>query len=143
MARHPNVGTILRYFEGCNSASIETMTSTFVPDVVHYFIDRAPVRGADQVAQVNAKLHAENAMRWSVDRAIAQGDEAAIEWSATWIPFGEKDPEVMRGAEWYVFRERRIAEIRAYHQGRYLRPGDVWELRGFPYGDRGYSTAKL
>ena len=41
----------------------------------------------------------------------------------------------MRGSEWYVMREFKIAEIRAY-----LIDDDIkdTELAGFPYSERGY-----
>jgi hypothetical protein len=44
---------------------------------------------------------------------------------------------MMRGSEWYVIRDGRIAEIRAY-----LLHDDTSdaELIGFPYLERGYLT---
>jgi hypothetical protein len=45
---------------------------------------------------------------------------------------------MMRGSEWYVMREGRIAEIRAYLMDD---PQRDTELVGFPYAERGYLTS--
>ena len=50
MPEHPHLGTIRRYYEGCSTASRELMLSTFAPDIVHYFPDSPPVRGAETLA---------------------------------------------------------------------------------------------
>ena len=42
---------------------------------------------------------------------------------------------MMRGSEWYVMRDGRIAEVRAYFA--YSASSDV-ELTDFPYAGRGY-----
>jgi hypothetical protein len=42
---------------------------------------------------------------------------------------------IFRGTEWYVIRNQRIAEVRAYYQ--YDESRDC-QLNGFPYADRGY-----
>jgi hypothetical protein len=72
---------------------------------------------------------------WSVDHAIAQGDEAVIEWSCIWTPRGTQSRIVLRGTDWYVLRGGRIAEIRAYFIQN--NAGDTG-LVAFPYGERGY-----
>jgi hypothetical protein len=43
---------------------------------------------------------------------------------------------VTRGAEWFVLRDGRIAEIRTYYRQEH----DDSQLDGFPYGARGYSV---
>ena len=53
-----------------------------------------------------------------------------------WTPQGHDGRVVTRGAEWFAFRDGRIAEIRSYYRQE---PFDT-ELEGFAYGDRGYST---
>jgi hypothetical protein len=78
---------------------------------------------------------------WTVDHALVQADEAVIEWTMQWTPPGQKKPQLIRGAEWYIFRDGRIAEIRAY----YLNPRlpymhTSFELEDFPYPKRGYPT---
>ncbi len=77
---------------------------------------------------------------WSVDHALVQGDEAVIEWTMRWTPPETSTPELMRGAEWYVFRGDRIAEIRAYYINRHLAYTQPhFELADFPYADRDYT----
>ena len=45
---------------------------------------------------------------------------------------------MMRGTEWYVMRDGRIAEVRAYFL--YEDAGDA-QLAGFPYSERDYLAA--
>jgi len=42
---------------------------------------------------------------------------------------------MFRGSEWYVMKDERIAEVRAYYH--YDESTDC-ELNGFPYNDRSY-----
>jgi ketosteroid isomerase-like protein len=134
---HPHVATIRRYYDGCNAPDVELMCSTFTDDVVHYFVDHAPVRGAQGLATYWAKVVPKTRARWTLDHAIVQGDEAVIEWSMCWTPGGSTRPELLRGTEWYVFRSGKIAEIRSYHCNFHLQSPDNFELRQFPYAARG------
>jgi hypothetical protein len=80
---------------------------------------------------------------WVVDRALVQGDEAVIEWTMRWTPEGQSKPQLVRGAEWYVFRGDLIAEIRAYYLNPrlpYMRTD--FDLQDFPYEKRAYLTLK-
>lgn len=43
---HPYIDTIETYYQGCNTADIELMMSTFCDDVAHYFVDHTAVRGS-------------------------------------------------------------------------------------------------
>ncbi|MGZ9058460.1 MAG: hypothetical protein ACXW14_04355 [Burkholderiaceae bacterium] len=70
-----------------------------------------------------------------MDHIIAQGNEVVSEWSCLWTPEGTDLRRMMRGSEWYVMRDDRIAEVRAYFG--YSDKSDT-ELAGFPYGSRGY-----
>ena len=73
--------------------------------------------------------------RWVVDRLVADGDEAVIEWTMFWLPAPDAERIATRGAEWFVLRDGLIVEIRSYYQQR----GHVTELEDFPYTQRGYS----
>ena len=64
--------------------------------------------------------------------------EAVIEWSMRWVPRQTGVPELLRGAEWYVFRDGLIAEIRSYHNNVYLQAPEFSALQDFPYRERGY-----
>ena len=134
------VSTIKRYYEGCSTADQELMMSTFTDDVVHYFTHHAPIRGAENLATYWAKMQPRIKATWLVDHAVVQGDEVVIEWTMRWTASETSKPELMRGAEWYIFRGEKIAEIRAYYMNRHLaytQPN--FELEGFPYADREYT----
>ena len=73
---------------------------------------------------------------WVVDHILDGVDEAVIEWTMSWTPSGKEHSVATRGAEWFVFRDGLISEIRSYYQQR----PDTTELDGFPYTERGYST---
>ena len=137
---HPFVHTIKQYYHGCSTADAELMKSTFTADVVHYFTHHAPIRGAESLAGYWAKMQPRIRATWTCDHAIVQGDECVIEWTMTWTP-PTGTVEAMRGAEWYVFRGDKIAEIRAYYINRHLpyeQPN--FELEGFPYAEREYTS---
>ena len=137
---HKHVTTIERYYHGCSTADRALMISTFTDDVVHYFTHHGPIRGAENLAGYWAKMQPRIQATWSVDHALVQGDEAVIEWTMSWTPPETNRQELMRGAEWYVFRGDRIAEIRAYYLNRHLAYTQPhFELAGFPYADRDYT----
>ena len=144
---HPFLQTILRYYDGCNTADVELMASTFTDDVVHYFVDHAPVRGREGLAHYWAKVGPATKAHWSVDNFIAQkgenagenAGEAVIEWSMRWQPKGAKTSELLRGTEWFIFRGGLIAEVRSYHNNVLLQSPKNAELHDFDYARRGYT----
>jgi len=138
MSEHPHVSTIRRYYAGCNAPDVALMRSTFTDDVVHYFVDHAPVHGSEGLAMYWAKVVPRTQASWTLDHAIVQGDEAVIEWSMRWTPANTGRPELLRGTEWYRFRDGKIAEIRSYHCNPHLTGPANFELHGFPYAARGY-----
>lgn len=115
------------------------MTSTFTDDVVHYFVQPGTdvVRGAEHLARYWRKVQRLLDARWEVDHILANGSEAVIEWSIFWTVPDTNLRLTTRGAEWYVFEDGLIAEIRAYYNQ--LRDADS-ELLGFDYPGRGYSS---
>ncbi len=135
---HPYIETIKTYYRGCNTADVPLMLSTFDADVVHYFVDHSPVRGASALANYWAKVGPRTKANWQLDHALVQEPEAVIEWSMSWIPAVTGNMEVLRGAEWYVFSGGKIAEIRSYHNNFYLHDERNRELRDFDYSARGY-----
>jgi hypothetical protein len=137
LKEHPFLDTIRTYYLGCNTGDLELMKSTFTPDVTHYFTDHAPVSGADTLANYWAGFNTqERSAVWTVDRFMAADDEAVIEWTMLYTSLNELRKGILRGAEWYQFREGKIAEIRAYFLWTPERM--VNELVGFPYSERGY-----
>jgi ketosteroid isomerase-like protein len=132
-----NIEIVRTYFDACNSGELADLLATLTPDVIHYFLPARfpPIRGADHLARYWRKYKLVLDPVWSVDHAIAQGDEVVSEWSCIWTPRGTQTRLMLRGSEWYVMRDGKISEIRAYfmHDDH----GST-ELIGFPYGDRGY-----
>ena len=132
-----NVQVVLRYFDGCTSGDIDVLMSTLAPDVVHYFLPaiHKPIRGAEHLSRYWRKFQQVYSPIWRIDHTIASGDEVVSEWSCLYTLTAKQERMMFRGSEWYVMREARITEIRAYYQ--YDETRDC-ELTGFPYGERGY-----
>jgi len=137
----PQLAVIRRYYEGCNTGNVAQMVSCFTTDVVHYFVDHAPVRGAHALAGYWAKIGPLTRAAWSVDHFIAGVDEAVIEWSMRWTPPGGDEEEDLRGSVWFSFEAEQISEIRSYHANHYLSAPQNRELHGFPYAERGYTPS--
>ncbi len=111
------------------------MKSTFSPDVVHYFVNFPSKHGADELANYWAEFQKHGqTTRWTVDHGIVQGREAVIEGTMVTTGPGIDGRRVLRGTEWYVFRDGLIAEIRAYYH--FARGLDRSELIDFPYDSR-------
>jgi ketosteroid isomerase-like protein len=132
-----NIETVRRYFDGCSSGELEMLLSTLAADVVHYFLPSlfAPISGAERLARHWRKFKELLDPVWHIDQIVAHDDQVVTEWSCIWTPKGTSRRVMMRGSEWYVMRDGKIAEIRAY-----LAHDDErdTELTGFPYRDRGY-----
>lgn len=131
---------IVRYYDACNAGDVAALEACFTDDVIHWFLAPnlapAPVAGRSHLANYWRKVQARFAGRWVVDRVLTDGDEAVIEWTLFWTPPDTGVRVATRGAEWYVFRDGLIAEIRAYYRQE---PGTSSELDSFPYAERGYS----
>lgn len=131
---------IRRYFAACNAADIAAMTACFTPDAVHYFppgLPDVPWRGAGTIARNWAWCVQTLGSRWTIEKILcaADSDEAVIEWTH-W----KRNPAgALRGDEWYVFRDGRIAEIRAYYAAPADRGVAINQLVDFDYAGRGYA----
>ena len=137
---HPYIRIIESYYDGCNTADVAKMMATFTEDVVHYFVDHAPVESAQGLANYWAKVGPWTRAHWVVDHWLVDEPEAVIEWSMRWQPPGDGAEEVLRGTEWFRFREGKIAEIRSYHNNVHLQSPANRALHGFDYAARGYRT---
>lgn len=136
---HPYVDTILRYYAGCNAYDSEMIRSTLTDDMVHYWVDHAPVQGGDNLASFAAKTASRTQAKWSGDHMIIGDDEVVVEWSMIWTPIGTESREILRGTEWICFREGLISEVRSYHTNYHLTDPRNFELRGYPHAERGYA----
>lgn len=132
-----NISVVLKYFDGCNTGDLDDLVDTLAPEVIHYFLPQQfkPIQGAQHLARYWRKFKVLLNPNWKIDHIIAQGNEVVSEWSCLWTPEGTGVRRMMRGSEWYLMREDRIAEVRAYFG--YSDKFNT-ELAGFPYGARGY-----
>ncbi|KAF1049377.1 MAG: hypothetical protein GAK38_00833 [Xylophilus sp.] len=106
---------------------------------MHYFptgLPEVPWRGADTIARKLIWCVETLSSQWTIERIVVSHDkpEAVIEWTH----WKNKSGTALRGAEWYEFRDGRIAEIRAY----YVSPADksvaINELVDFDYAGRNF-----
>ena len=136
-----NIDVVRRYFDGCNTGDLDVLLSTMAPDVIHYFLPPRfpPIRGAEHLSKYWRKYKTVLNPVWSLDHIIAQGDEVVSEWSCTWTPRGTQTRLMTRGSEWYVMRDARISEVRAYFMNG---ENESTELTEFPYTQRGYLTVR-
>jgi ketosteroid isomerase-like protein len=132
-----NIAVVLKYFEGCNTGIIEDLLSTLEPDVTHYFLPGqfTPIRSAEHLAKYWRKFKLQLNPTWKIDHILGHGDEVVSEWSCQWTPQATDKRLMMRGTEWYVMRNGRIAEVRAYFA---YSAAENTELSGFPYLSRQY-----
>jgi ketosteroid isomerase-like protein len=130
------------YFDGCNEADIEKMSSQFTPDAVHFFPPglNGPWRGATTIAENWRRLVMTVGSAWTIERMIVDPDEdaAVIEWTH----WKTKDGVALRGDEWYKFDPESglITEIRAF----YAAPADSRShiaIEGFDYAAENYHLA--
>ena len=141
-ARTANTELIVRYYDGCSAGDLDELRATLHPDVVHYFLapnpGSAPVAGAEHLARYWRTVARKIDARWVVDHVLDGGSEAVIEWTMFSRPAGAGPGArtATRGAEWFVFRDGLIGEIRSYYQQR----PQTSELHGFPYGERRFSV---
>lgn len=94
-----------------------------------------PIRGAEHLAKYWRKFKNLLDLVWRLDHIMGRGDEVVSEWSCLWTPQGTTLRVMMRGTEWYVMREGRIAEVRAYFL---YNDSAHTQLTGFPYAGRDY-----
>lgn len=136
---------IRRYFDACNAGDHAALVSCFTPDAVHYFppgLPDVPWRGADTIAQKWVWCVQTLGSQWTIERILIshlsdEHPEAMIEWTHWKGKVGQGGAAV-RGAEWYVFEDGLIAEIRAYYASPADKGTPMNELAGFDYAGRGY-----
>lgn len=121
------------YYDALDTGDVDRIASFF-----YYYTRLGPHEGARAIAE-HAKLGVDHLDgKWQMYNGIEEGDQAVIEWAMTW-----RDPEtgerrLDRGTEWFLFRDGKIAEVRAYfHGGRRNRSGD---LIGFDHAGRGHTV---
>jgi len=124
------------YYEDLNKGEAEAVLAHFTEDAVHYYTRLGPHEGAKRIGDLAALGVATIDAQWYIENLIEQGDQVAIEWTMTWRDPEKDERRLDRGAEWFLIRDGRIAEVRAYHHGGKRNPqGD---LLGFDHERRGY-----
>ena len=132
-----NVDHVRSYYEALNIGDPEGVAAHFTDDATHYYTRLEPHRGAETIGQVTEWAVQNIDAQWYIENAIEQGDQVAIEWTMTWRDPKSGDKRLDRGAEWFLIRDGKIAEVRAYHHGGKKNPqGD---LLGFDHKGRGYT----
>jgi hypothetical protein len=120
-----NLDHIRSYYEALNSGDPDLVASHFTDDATHYYTRLGPHEGASAIGE-NTK--------WAVEH----GDEAVIEWTMTWRDPKSGEERLNRGTEWFLLRDGKIAEVRAYHHGDKRNPEG--NLLGFDHAGRGHTT---
>jgi ketosteroid isomerase-like protein len=126
------------YYDSLNTGDADAVAAHFTDDAVHYYTRREPQEGraiADNAALAVEHLNA----RWTLEHAVEGEDEVAIEWSMVFDHPRTGERCLDRGAEFLVFRDGRICEVRAYYHGGVPKnlSGD---LVGFDHAGRGHAT---
>jgi ketosteroid isomerase-like protein len=120
------------YYAVINSGDVDAIADHFTDDAVHYYTRMAPHRGreiAERAAWAVENIEAE----WAMYNGIDDGEQAVIEWSMKWRHPETKELKLDRGTEWFLFRDGKICEVRAY----YNRSGDLIE---FDHAGRGHTV---
>lgn len=124
------------YYEDLNGGDATAVSSHFTEDATHYYTRLGPHEGAKTIGDLAALGVSTIDAQWYVENAIEQGDQVAIEWTMTWRDPKSGEKRLDRGTEWFLIRDGKIAEVRAYHHGGKKNPqGD---LLGFDHEGRGY-----
>jgi len=133
-----NIDHVRSYYEALNSGDAERVAAHFTADATHYYTRLDPHSGAETIGQMTEWAVANIKANWKVENGIEEGDQAAIEWTMTWNHLESGEPRLDRGTEWFLFRDGKIAEIRAYyHSSAQNRQGN---LLGFDHAGRGHRT---
>ena len=123
---------VKRYYALLNTRDVDAIANCFTDDAVHYYTRMAPHRGreiAERAVWAVENVDAE----WSMYNGIEQGEQACIEWAMKWTHPETGERRLDRGTEWFLFRDGRIAEVRAY----YNRSPDLIE---FDHAGRGHTV---
>lgn len=132
-----NVDHIRSYYEALNSGDAERVAAHFTDDATHYYTRLGPHEGAETIGQMTDLAVKGIEAQWFVENAIEEGEQAAIEWTMTWRDPKSGEKRLDRGTEWFLFRDGKIAEVRAYHHGG--PKNQSGDLLGFDHRGRGYT----
>jgi ketosteroid isomerase-like protein len=120
------------YYGVINSGDVDAIADHFTDDAVHYYTRMAPHRGREIAERAAWAVHHIEA-EWSMYNGIDDGEQAVIEWAMKWRHPETNELKLDRGTEWFLFRDGKICEVRAY----YNRSGDLIE---FDHAGRGHTV---
>jgi ketosteroid isomerase-like protein len=124
------------YYEDLNTGDAAAVAAHFTEDATHYYTRLGPHEGAETIGGFAALGVSSIDAQWYIENLIEQGDQVAIEWTMNWRDPKSGAKRLDRGTEWFLIRDGKIAEVRAYHHGGKKNPqGD---LLGFDHAGRGY-----
>jgi ketosteroid isomerase-like protein len=124
------------YYEDLNTGDAEAVVAHFTEDATHYYTRLSPHERAETIGGYAALGVSTIDAQWYIENLIEQGNQVAIEWTMTWRDPKSGAKRLDRGTEWFLIRDDKIAEVRAYHHGGKKNPqGD---LLGFDHAGRGY-----
>ncbi|HET7418327.1 MAG TPA: nuclear transport factor 2 family protein [Solirubrobacterales bacterium] len=125
------------YYEDLNKGGAEAVSAHFTEDAVHYYTRLDPHEGAKTIGGLAALGVSTIDAQWFIENLVEEGNQVAIEWTMTWRDPQSGAKRLDRGAEFFLIRDGKIAEVRAYHHGGKKNPqGD---LLGFDHEGRGYT----
>jgi len=129
---------IRSYYEALNTGDPVCVADHFTDDAVHYYTRGGPHEGARTIGE-HTKWAVDNLDgQWAMENGVEDGEQACIEWTMTWRDPKSGERRLDRGAEFFRFREGKIAEVRAYHHSGPKNPSG--DLIGFDHAGRGYGT---
>ncbi|MEX2108127.1 MAG: nuclear transport factor 2 family protein [Solirubrobacterales bacterium] len=132
-----HVDHIRSYYEALNTGDAEAVSAHFTEDATHYYTRLGPHEGAKTIGDYAALGVQTIDAQWYIENAIEQDDQVVIEWTMTWRAPESGEKRLDRGTEWFLIRDGKIAEVRAYHHGGKKNPqGD---LLGFDHEGRSYT----
>jgi ketosteroid isomerase-like protein len=127
------------YYEALNTGDPDKVADHFAPDATHYYTRMGPHEGARTIGEHTHWAVTTIEGQWHIDNAIADDEQAVIEWAMTWRVPETGERRLDRGSEWFAFADDgRIREVRAYfHSDPRNRSGN---LVGFDHKGRGYTV---
>jgi ketosteroid isomerase-like protein len=121
------------YYDVINSGDVDKIAAHFTDDAVHYYTRMAPHRGGRDIAERAAWAVKNIDAEWSMYNGVDDGEQAVIEWAMKWRHPETGEWKLDRGTEWFLFRDGKIREVRAY----YNRSGDLID---FDHAGRGHTV---
>jgi ketosteroid isomerase-like protein len=125
-----------RYFQSCSSGTAADVAACFTPEATIFDTNFPPVCGAEAVGKFWMLVRRRwGGARWTMDRAVAHGDDAACEWTMAGVMGSDGRTFRFHGSDHYRFDGDLIAEVRQYWTFDATRLDTC--LLGFAYEDDG------